>query len=196
VESGYGSIRPSGTGEAQEEETEEQEKALSDSLGLESGVVRLVEYDERWPALYAEESVRIVAAAAELPITLEHIGSTSVPGLCAKPVLDILAGHPAAVSILEYVPGFVRAGYEHRGDAGIAGHQFFRRGQPRAYHIHLVELGGALWREYLAFRDRLRSDRAAAARYAAIKRTLAQRFPRDRASYITGKSSFIVEALR
>jgi GrpB-like predicted nucleotidyltransferase (UPF0157 family) len=169
---------------------------LSESLGLESGVVRLVEYDARWPALYLEESARILTATADLPITLEHIGSTAVPGLCAKPVLDILAGHPAAVPVLDYVPAFERAGYEHRGDAGLAGHQFFRRGQPRAYHIHLVELGGPLWREYLAFRDYLRSDQAAAARYAAIKRSLAERFPRDRESYVTGKSSFIVEALR
>jgi GrpB-like predicted nucleotidyltransferase (UPF0157 family) len=167
-----------------------------DALGLESGVVRLVEYDERWPALFAEESARILRAASDLPLKLEHIGSTAVPGLCAKPVLDILAGHPAAVPILDYVAPLERVGYQHRGDGGIAGHQFFRRGNPRAYHIHLVELGGTLWREYVAFRDRLRSDREAAARYAAIKRSLAAKFPRDRESYITGKSGFVAEAIR
>jgi GrpB-like predicted nucleotidyltransferase (UPF0157 family) len=158
--------------------------------------VRLVEYDERWPSLFAAESVRILAAIPALPLTLEHIGSTAVPGLCAKPVLDILAGHPASVAVLPYVAPFEGAGYQHRGDAGIAGHQFFRRGQPRAYHIHLVALGGSLWREYLAFRDHLRSDRQAAAHYAEIKRSLAARFPRDREAYITGKSSFVIEAVR
>jgi len=166
------------------------------SLGLESGIVRLVEYDERWPALFAAESARMLSAVSEFPLTLEHIGSTAVPGLCAKPVLDILAGHAPAVPILQYVAPFERAGYEHRGDGGIVGHQFFRRGQPRAYHIHLVEWGGRLWREYLAFRDYLRSDRPAAARYAEIKQSLAVRFPRDREAYLTGKSSFVVEAIR
>jgi len=169
---------------------------LSDSLGLESGIVRLVEYDERWPALFAAESARILTAIGDLPLTLEHIGSTAVPGLCAKPVLDILAGHPPSVPILRYVAPLEQAGYQHRGDAGIAGHQFFRRGQPRAYHVHAVEQGGSLWREYLAFRDYLRSDRQAAARYAEVKRSLAARFPRDREAYITGKSSFVVEAIR
>ena len=158
--------------------------------------MRLVEYDERWPDLFGAESARILTEVSELPLTLEHIGSTAVPGFCAKPVLDILAGHPAAVPILKYVAPFERTGYQHRGDAGIVGHQFFRRGQPRAYHIHLVELGGALWREYLAFRDYLRSDRQAAARYAEIKRSLAARFPRDREAYITGKSTFVGEAIR
>ena len=128
-------------------------KTISDSLGLESGTVRLVEYDDRWSSLFQAEASRILAAAPELQLTLEHVGSTAVPGLCAKPVLDILAGHPAAVPALACVSPLERAGYEHRGDAGILGHQFFRRGQPRAYHIHLVELGGRLWREYLAFRD-------------------------------------------
>jgi GrpB-like predicted nucleotidyltransferase (UPF0157 family) len=119
-----------------------------------------------------------------------------VPGLCAKPVLDILAGHPASVLDLRYVVPFERAGYQHRGDAGIVGHQFFRRGQPRSYHIHLVEFGGSLWREYLAFRDHLRSDSQAKARYGEIKRSLAARFPRDREAYITGKSTFVLEAIR
>jgi GrpB-like predicted nucleotidyltransferase (UPF0157 family) len=158
--------------------------------------VRLVEYDERWPGLFTAESARILAACPKLPLTLEHIGSTAVPGLCAKPVLDILAGHPGSVAILDYVGPLELSGYEHRGDAGIAGHQFFRRGQPRAYHVHLVELGGTLWRQYLAFRNYLRSDRQAAGRYAAIKRGLAAQFPRDREAYITGKSAFVVDVIR
>jgi GrpB-like predicted nucleotidyltransferase (UPF0157 family) len=163
-------------------------------LGLESGVVRVVDYDERWPALFAAEAERL-RAACHLPLSLEHVGSTSVPGLCAKPVLDILAGHPAAVSALGYVPSVQEAGYVHRGDRGIPGHQFFRRGQPRAYHIHLVEENGALWRQYIAFRDRLRGDREAARRYEELKRSLAAQFPRDRASYIDGKTAFVADVL-
>ncbi len=167
-----------------------------DPLGLESGVVRLVDYDERWPTLFAAEAARIRTAVSALPVRLEHVGSTAVPGLCAKPVLDIVAGHPSSSPALTYVVPLEGAGYQHRGDAGIPGHQFFRRGQPRAYHVHLVELGGALWREYVAFRDYLRADREAAGRYEEIKRRLAAQFPRDREVYIAGKSSFVREAIR
>src|SRR5436190_9055223 len=84
-----------------------------DSLGLESGTVRLVEYDDRWPFLFRAEAARILAAASELQLTLEHVGSTAVPGLCAKPVLDILAGYTGAVPALAYVAPLERAGYEH-----------------------------------------------------------------------------------
>jgi GrpB-like predicted nucleotidyltransferase (UPF0157 family) len=164
---------------------------MNEPLGLESGVVRLSEYDERWPILFATEAARLSQACGALPVSLEHIGSTSVPGLCAKPVLDILAGHPADTPAADYVPAFGEAGYEHRGDAGIAGHQFFRRGRPRAYHIHLVEHGGTLWREYLVFRGLLRSDSVARREYAELKRGLAERFPRDRGGYIDGKSAFV-----
>jgi GrpB-like predicted nucleotidyltransferase (UPF0157 family) len=168
---------------------------MSAPLGLESGVVRLVQYDERWPVLFATEASRIRAACRGLPIALEHVGSTAIPGICAKPVLDILAGQPSSLSSVSYVQSFQRAGYEHRGDRGIAGHEFFRRGQPRAYHIHLVEEGGTLWRQYLAFRDRLRSDAAAARGYDALKRQLARDYPRDRESYISGKAGFVREIL-
>jgi GrpB-like predicted nucleotidyltransferase (UPF0157 family) len=166
---------------------------MSAPLGLESGGVRLVEYDERWPGLFATEARHLHAACGTLSIALEHVGSTAVPGLCAKPVLDILAGHPPAIPAASYVQCLQEAGYVHRGDRGIAGHQFFRRGQPRAYHIHLVEEGGVLWRQYLAFRDRLRLDAGAAQRYGDLKRRLARDYPRDRESYINGKAAFVRE---
>src|SRR6266566_4148153 len=165
-------------------------------LGLPSGTVQVVDYDDRWPALFSAESARLRAACGSVPVSLEHVGSTAVPELCAKPVLDILAGHPRTVSALDYVALFQRAGYEHRGDRGVAGHEFFRRGQPRAYHIHLVEEGAALWRGYLAFRDYLRRDAGAARRYADLKRSLAARFPRDREAYIEGKAKFVQEILQ
>jgi GrpB-like predicted nucleotidyltransferase (UPF0157 family) len=160
-------------------------------LGLESGTVRIVEYDERWPALFHAEAARLRHACGSLPVSVEHVGSTAVPGLCAKPVLDILVGRPASVASPEYVRPFERAGYEHRGDRGIAGHQFFRRGQPRAYHIHLVVRDDALWREYLAFRDHLRAHAGAARRYGELKRALAARYPNDREAYIEGKAGFV-----
>lgn len=169
---------------------------MSPALGLDSGTVRVVEYDESWPGLFLAEAQRIRETCGFPEIHLEHVGSTAVPGLCAKPILDILAGRPQSTPADAFIAAFVAAGYEHRGDAGIAGHEFFRRGQPRAFHIHLVEEEGTLWKQYIGFRDRLRADPEIRNRYAQLKRSLAARFPRDREAYINGKSGFVEQILR
>src|SRR5213595_1571726 len=166
------------------------------SLGLERGVVRLVEYDARWPALFDVECQRIRDECRLLPLRLEHVGGTAIPGMCAKPVLDIVAGRPLGAPIFDYVVAFKGAGYEHRGEQGVPGREFFRRGQPRAYHLHLVEAGGSLWCDYLAFRDYLRANTEAARDFADVKRALAARFPRDREAYIDANSAAVREILR
>jgi GrpB-like predicted nucleotidyltransferase (UPF0157 family) len=169
---------------------------IADPLGLESGVVRLVEYDTRWPGLFSAEAQRIGDRSATLALRLEHIGGTSIPGLCAKPVLDIAVGRPHDAAIQDYITAFELAGYDHRGERGVPGREYFRRGQPRAYHLHLVEEGGPLWQAYLAFRDYLRSNEAAKRHFADVKRALAARFPRDREAYMNAKSAHVQEILR
>jgi GrpB-like predicted nucleotidyltransferase (UPF0157 family) len=164
---------------------------MVDPLGLESGVVRLVEYNVRWPALFAAERHRILAECAPLALRLEHIGGTSIPGMCAKPVLDIAAGRPRDVAIRRCVAALEQAGYEHRGERGVPGREFFRRGLPRAYHVHLVEDGGALWRDYVAFRDYFRTHAEAARQFADVKRVLAARFSHDRQAYMLAKSPHV-----
>lgn len=169
---------------------------MGEPLGLEPGVVRLLEYDARWPDLFSAERRRIVQQCGTLPLALEHIGSTSIPGMCAKPVLDMLGGRPSDSAIADYIAALERAGYVHRGERGVPGREFFRRGDPRAYHVHLVEHGGRLWTEYLDFRNYLRAHPDAARRYAQAKRELAARFPHDRESYITAKSEYVEDILR
>lgn len=170
---------------------------MADSLGLESGVVRLVEYDARWPAFFAAEQQRIRDHCGRLALRLEHVGGTSIPGMCAKPVLDMAAGLPSDTSTQDYVAALKQAGYEHRGERGVPGRQFFCRGQPRAYHVHLVEEGGPPWRDYVAFRDYLRTHAEAARQFADLKRLLlAARFSRDREAYMNAKSSHVREILR
>jgi GrpB-like predicted nucleotidyltransferase (UPF0157 family) len=161
------------------------------ALGLASKTVRVVPYDARWPALFAAEEARIRTALDGIPLELEHVGSTSVPGLAAKPIIDIMAGRLADVPAERVIPLLVKAGYEHRGDRGLPGREFFRRGDPRSYHVHLVDLASHYWREHLGFRDRLRADPATLAEYASLKRALAARFPFDREKYIEGKADFI-----
>jgi GrpB-like predicted nucleotidyltransferase (UPF0157 family) len=169
---------------------------MADPLGLESGVVRLVEHDPRWPALFAAEQQRICDQCAALALRLEHIGGTSIPGMCAKPVLDIAAGRPCDTSLEDYVAALEQAGYEHRGERGVPGRQYFRRGQPRSFHVHLVEEGGLLWRDFVAFRDYLRGHAEAARQFADLKRILAARFSHDREAYMNAKSSHVREILR
>ena len=115
---------------------------MTDALGLESGVVRIVEYSSEWPSLFAAERQRIRDRCGPLALKLEHIGGTSIPGMSAKPILDIAAGHPRGTPTQDYVAAFERAGYQHRGERGVPGRQFFSRGQPKAYHVHLVRKTG------------------------------------------------------
>ena len=162
------------------------------TLGLESGTVRVVPYDPEWPSLFHTEASRLRAAlGALLPLAMEHTGSTAVPGLAAKPILDLLGGYPPGIRIGQYVEALVEAGYVHRGEQGIPGREFFRRGEPRAYHLHLAVHDGAFWREHIAFRDALRRDSTLRDQYASLKLDLSRRFPFDRESYITGKGPFV-----
>jgi GrpB-like predicted nucleotidyltransferase (UPF0157 family) len=166
------------------------------SLGLEPKVVRLVEYDHAWPGLFEAERARVLRIVATPSVELHHVGSTAVPGLAAKPVLDLLATCPDRVDRAALIAAFTAAGYEHRGEQGIAGRDFFRRGDPRSYHLHLAAAESAFAREHLSFRDALRGDPELCAAYQALKRRLAAAYPRDRAAYIAAKGPFIAEALR
>ena len=169
---------------------------MAEPLGLESGVVRLVEYDARWPALFVAEEQRIRSQCWTLALRLEHIGGTSIPDMCAKPILDIAAGRPHDASVQDYIAAFTQAGYEHRGERGVPAREYFCRGEPRAFHVHLVDEGGRLWRDYLAFRDYLRAHAAARRRFADVKRVLAARFPQNREAYMYAKASHVQEILR
>ena len=157
--------------------------------------VRLVAHDPAWAARFAEERARLRDALGALPAEIAHVGSTAVPGLVAKPILDLLVGRPAG-NVAPYVDALVRAGYVHRGEAGLPGRHYFRRGDPRTHHLHLVEIDGPYWRDHLAFRDRLRADPALAAAYGALKTRLAARHADDRAAYTEAKAPFITAVLR
>lgn len=163
------------------------------SLGLESGKVRVVPYQSTWPRLFASEADRLQQHFARdgLPVLIEHTGSTAVPGLAAKPILDILAGYPQGAAVAAYIGVLTRADYVHRETQEIPGREFFRRGNPRAYHVHLAAIDSAFWRDHLTFRERLRADDALRDTYAALKRDLAARYPQDREAYLAAKESFV-----
>ena len=158
--------------------------------------MNLAPYDSDWPLEFAAEAERIERACDGLVIRLEHIGSTSVPGLAAKPVIDVLAGRPGNVSGERYVPAFRQLGYEHKGAYGIPGRNYFRRGSPRTHHVHLVSWSSDLWRDHLLFRDYLRANPTTAREYETIKRELAAVYVNDRERYTDAKGPFIRSIVR
>jgi GrpB-like predicted nucleotidyltransferase (UPF0157 family) len=167
-------------------------------LGLESGVVCVVPYNSAWPELFRLEREAIDAALRKNGIiaAIEHIGSTSVPGLAAKPILDTLVGVDDASDFAKAITTVQEAGYIYRGEQGISGRHFFRRGIPRQYHIHLIVRDSELWRDYLSFRDHLRAHSRRAKEYSELKYALAERYPRDRESYIEAKTDFVKRVLK
>jgi GrpB-like predicted nucleotidyltransferase (UPF0157 family) len=172
---------------------------MTEPLGLESKTVRVVPYDARWPALFEVEAAQIAAAVgtAGLPaLALEHVGSTAIPGLAAKPILDVAAGWPAGAGPATYVATLESLGYVYRGDGGLPGREFFRRGALRSHHLHLVEHDGVHWSRYLRFRDALRADPGLRDGYGDLKRALAAEYPRDREAYNAGKTEFVERVLR
>jgi GrpB-like predicted nucleotidyltransferase (UPF0157 family) len=167
------------------------------SLGLASGTVRVVPYDPAWSALFDAEVARLapILAAHGVTLRLEHTGSTAVPGLAAKPILDILAGWQVEGSREAAIRALESAGYQYRGESGIPGRDFFRRGEPRQYHVHLTRVGSTFWDDHLTFRDHLRARSDVADAYAALKHELAARYPTDREAYIDAKTEFVLAAL-
>ena len=168
-----------------------------DPLGLASGTVRVVPYDPRWPSLYEAETARLGHALdrARLRLVLEHTGSTAVPGLAAKPIIDILGGRDAETPREWVIESLELAGYTYRGEQGILGRDFFRRGDPRSYHLHVTEVGSDFWDAHRLFRDYLRLHADAAREYGNLKDSLARRFPNDREAYIDGKTAFVERIL-
>jgi GrpB-like predicted nucleotidyltransferase (UPF0157 family)/ribosomal protein S18 acetylase RimI-like enzyme len=169
--------------------------AWGDLSPLLDARVRIVEPDASWPLRFAKERDRIVAAlGAEAIEGIEHVGSTSVPGLAAKPVVDILLAVRGGTVSPTQIVSIERLGYRYKGEAGVPGRQYFSAGL-RGYHIHAAPHGSAFWRSHVLFRDRLRADPGLAAGYESLKRRLAREMGDDRLAYTDAKAPFIRSVL-
>lgn len=162
--------------------------------------VEVVPYDPHWPALFDAESRKVRDALGAFVDggtleELEHIGSTSVPSLCAKPTVDMLGRiHPYPPS-QESIAALAVEGYTWRGEYGLPGRTYFTKG-PHDYHLHLVGFDGDLWERHLLFRDYLRAHPLARERYATLKLDLAELFHYDRPAYQDGKTALVTELSR
>jgi GrpB-like predicted nucleotidyltransferase (UPF0157 family) len=168
------------------------------ALGLPYGHVRLVDSDPGWPRAFERLASELGAALGEAAVAVEHVGSTAVPGLVAKPILDLAVGLAPAADPGRVISAIEGVGYRFRGDkADTGGLLFVLEDRPahRIAHLHAVPHGGERWRQYLAFRDRLRKDPDARAAYAAVKRRLGEQFAGDRRAYTAGKAAFVAGLL-
>jgi GrpB-like predicted nucleotidyltransferase (UPF0157 family) len=164
-------------------------------LGLPRGRVLLVPHDEVWHQLFREEKERILDAANDRSLAVEHIGSTAVCGISAKPILDIMVGIPEFLPQLPFSEALGKLGYEFKGENGIPERHYFGKGEPRCVHLNVVRFGGEFWLSHIAFRDYLKQSRSAAREYEQLKLSLAEHFPNDRESYTNGKVEFIERIL-
>ena len=164
-------------------------------LGLAQTQVRLCDPTPLWAMLYREEEQRLKAALGPLLLGIEHYGSTSIGGIKAKPIIDVVAG----IAHVEEGPALAAPlsalGYDYAGADVVPGHHVFGRGEERTHLLHVVEYGSPIWNEALRFRDALRNDATLAREYEALKITLSEKYSERRADYTAAKASFIQAVL-
>ena len=157
--------------------------------------VALHAHDASWPGRFNSERDRLLFMFPAEFIEVQHIGSTAVPGLRAKPIIDILAGVESMVVAESLVEPLCCSGYTTSADfnAAFSDRKWFMRwaNGHRTHHLHVVVHGGDVWRQRLKFRDALRLQPQLAARYEALKKDLAERHPEDREAYTDAKSAFV-----
>lgn len=158
--------------------------------------VTIVDYDPSWPGTFERIRSNIWPHIRDVVTSLEHIGSTSVPGLPAKPVIDMTVIVPNPTAMKAVIDRLGKIGYRHRGDLGIPGRETFARpeGTPD-HHLYACLTGNDGLRNHLTLRAHLRAHPEAVEEYGRLKRELAERFPDDTDAYIEGKTGFILAIL-
>ena len=161
------------------------------------GAIEIVDYDPAWPRMFQEESLRVAGELGEVVLTIEHMGSTAVPGLPSKPIIDLLVGVRSLTEARarggERLPAL---GYTHvtEYESWLPNEAFFRKSVSGrwTHHVHIIEPSNPRWDDWLLFRDYLRAHPETAQEYAALKLRLARDSKDDIAAYRTGKNAFVV----
>ena len=155
------------------------------------------DYDPRWPEQFELLRSRVAPALGTLAAAFDHVGSTAVPGLAAKPIIDIDVLLHSAADLFEAITRLAILGYKHRGDLGVIGREAFH--PPSNDVPHHLYLHGPESREYarhISFRNHMRANPQDARAYERLKRALAQQFRNNREAYNLGKSEFVEAILR
>lgn len=159
--------------------------------------VVVVEYDPAWVSTFVLLRENIAKSLRGFPVEIEHVGSTSIPGASAKPIIDIDAVVPSKDYVPQAIELLARAGYQHQGDLGIKGREAFESpvGLP-AHHLYVVVAGDREHTRHILFRDYLRKHPDEARKYSNFKKSLAVKFRNDRDSYTGAKTEFVERVLR
>jgi len=156
--------------------------------------IEIVDYNPGWPLRFAEEKAALLEAIGHWVVVIEHIGSTAVPGLGAKPIIDIMVGVRQLADARYCIAPLAAIGYEYvsQFEDEMPERRYFRKGsQTRHFHLHMVELASEFWQRHLAFRDYLCAHPEAVREYEALKRRLASQYGTDREGYTEAKTKFI-----
>lgn len=166
-------------------------------LGLRRGSVQLAAYTSEWAALFEAERARLHHALHPHALDIQHIGSTAVPGLPAKPIIDIGIAVADESVVTACVPELTALGYTYRGYRGSSQGHFFDLGPEHqlTHYLHMLRHGDPGWWHYLRFRDYLRAHPLARDAYAQLKCDLAIQYAGDRAAYSAAKTTFVQDIL-
>jgi GrpB-like predicted nucleotidyltransferase (UPF0157 family) len=176
---------------------------MSDILGLKRGTVKLMPHNPEWAELFEKEKQLLKATFGDTIIAMEHVGSTAIPGIPAKPILDMNIGVESLEAALEMKDGFVALGYEHRpfvpeeSFQGLREQELYVRGpeEKRTHFAHVTVYGSDFWARSILFRDYLLIHADRAQEYADLKTALADAHAADRISYTKAKAQFVLETL-
>lgn len=156
--------------------------------------VEVTAYNKDWPLMYEEEVVKLRKVFGSEISGIYHIGSTSVNGLVAKPVIDIMPVVRDVNRVDDFNTAMIDIGYEPKGENGLPGRRFFQKGgDERTHHIHFYEISDTEIERHLAFRNYLQTHPDAVKQYGNLKKELSQRFPNDIEAYISGKEQLVSE---
>ncbi|WP_332631307.1 GrpB family protein [Halalkalibacter flavus] len=156
--------------------------------------VEVCSYNEKWALMFAEESEKLNLIFGSEIVAIHHIGSTSVPGLKAKPIIDIMPIVKDIHIVEKYNEEMRDIGYDPKGENEILGRRYFQKGgDNRSHHVHIYQVGSYEIKRHLAFRDYLQRHPGLKKSYGELKERLAQQFPYDIKSYINGKECLVRE---
>ncbi len=165
-------------------------------IGLKKDQVEVVSYDPIWRNAFILEKYFIEHTLNEVPfVSICHIGSTSVLGLSAKPIIDILIGLNSNTHMIRTINQLDHIGYNYLPELGDKSRRFLGKGDPCIYHVHLVEHNSDQWRRIVTFRNTLRVNQAIRLQYQRLKVRLAELYPVSRLLYLEAKSTFINHVL-
>ena len=153
--------------------------------------VHLRRYSAVWKWLFRKEKVLLRIAMRGHVLDIQHVGSTAIPGMVAKPIIDILAAVADFERAFACVAPIEQLGYEYKGETEGQRQYYFLKGDPERYHLYLVERSGEMWVRRIAFRDYLVGHPEIARQYADLKQQLARQFPEDLRAYQDGKLPFV-----